>query len=58
MKRNDDCCTTKQGKIQIVGWVYASSQNGIVLNPLGVCPALNVGAHSGVEPKIRLIYDK
>lgn len=45
-------------RIIIVGHVYESRQNGTVLETRGgLCPTLSVGCHSGVEPKIRIIYE-
>ena len=44
-------------KIIVVGYVYSSRQNGTLLDIRGVCPTLSVGCHSGVEPKIRIIYE-
>lgn len=49
MKRSD--------KIEIAGYVYASRQNGLVLDTLGVSPTIAVGQHSGVEPKIKVVYE-
>ena len=39
------------------GYVYRSRQNGLVLNPMGVSPTIGVGQHSGVEPRIRVVYE-
>jgi len=36
----------------IVGYVWKSSQNGQVYDPMGISPCLTVGNHAGVEPKI------
>ncbi len=49
MKRTD--------KIIAVGYVWNSRQNGIVLDVRGVSHCFTVGQHSGVEPKIRVIYE-
>lgn len=49
MKRTD--------KIVIVGYVWQSRQNGMVLDIRGVSPCFTVGQHSGVEPKIKVIYE-
>ena len=48
MKRSD--------KIIVVGNVWNSRQNGMVLNVKGIAPCLSVGCHSGVEPKILVVY--
>lgn len=45
-------------KIIIIGYVYASNQNGGVHSPKGVAPCLGVGQHSGVEPKIEVRYER
>lgn len=47
----------RSSKIEVVGFVYSSRQNGTLLNIRGVCPTLSVGCHSGVDPKIRIIYE-
>ena len=44
--------------ILICGWVYNSRQNGVVISPKGVVPCIGVGQHSGVEPKIKVVYEK
>lgn len=44
-------------RIVIVGNVWNSRQNGIVLDVRGVSPCLSVGQHSGVEPKIMVVYE-
>ncbi len=44
-------------KIVKVGYVWSSRHNGIVLDSCGLSPCLCVGQHSGVEPKIRIIYE-
>lgn len=45
-------------RIVIVGYVYPTSrQNGIVVSGGGIAPCLGVGCHSGVEPKIELVYE-
>ena len=49
MKRTD--------KIVVVGYVWNSRQNGMVLDIRGVSPCFTVGQHSGVEPKIRVVYE-
>lgn len=49
MKRTD--------KIVIVGYVWQSRQNGMVLDIRGVSPCFTVGQHSGVEPKIKVVYE-
>lgn len=49
MRRNE--------KIPVEVYVYASRQNGVVLNVNGVCPCLGVGCHSGVEPKVMMIHE-
>ncbi len=49
MKRTD--------KIVIAGYVWESRQNGIVLDVSGVSPCIAVGQHSGVEPKIKVVYE-
>ena len=49
MKRSD--------KIIIVGYVWNSRQNGIVLDIRGVSPCFTIGQHSGVEPKIRVVHE-
>ena len=43
--------------IRIVGWVYSSRQNGLVVSPGGLCPCIGVGNHSGVEPKMEVRYE-
>lgn len=45
-------------KIVVVGYVYASNQNGAVLDTGGLCNCISVGQHSGVEPKIMAVYEK
>lgn len=45
-------------KIMNEGYVYSSRQNGLVLNPRGISPTISVGQHSGVEPRIRVVYEK
>ena len=47
----------KTDRIVIVGNVWNSRQNGMVLDIRGVYPCLSVGQHSGVEPKIRVVYE-
>jgi len=49
MKRTD--------KIVVVGYVWNSRQNGMVLDIRGVSPCFTVGQHSGVEPKIKVVYE-
>lgn len=49
MKRSD--------RIIVIGFVWSSRQNGIVLDVMGVAPCFTVGQHSGVEPKIRVVYE-
>lgn len=49
MKRSD--------KILVVGYVWNSCQNGMVINVRGVSPCFTVGCHSGVEPKIRVVNE-
>jgi len=49
MKRTD--------KIIVVGYVWNSRQNGVVLDVSGIAPTISCGAHSGVEPKIRVVYE-
>lgn len=44
-------------KIVVVGYVWNSRQNGMVLDIRGVSPCFTVGQHSGVEPKIKVIYE-
>lgn len=44
-------------KIIIVGYVWNSRQNGIVLDIRGVSHCFTIGQHSGVEPKIRVVYE-
>ena len=44
-------------RIVIVGNVWNSMQNGMVLDVCGISPCLSVGQHSGVEPKIRVVYE-
>ena len=45
-------------KIKIAGYVYASNQNGVVHDTQGICQCLGVGCHSGVEPKIKVVYER
>lgn len=45
-------------RIVIAGYVYASNQNGVVHDTSGICQCLGVGQHSGVEPKIKVVYEK
>lgn len=47
----------RTNRIVIVGSVWNSKQNGIVLDVRGVSPCFTVGKHSGVEPKIRIVYE-
>lgn len=44
-------------KIVIAGYVWESRQNGTVLDVSGISPCISVGQHSGVEPKIRVVYE-
>lgn len=44
-------------RILIDGFVWNSRQNGMFLNTSGISPCLNVGQHSGVEPKISIVYE-
>lgn len=44
-------------RIVVVGFVWNSNQNGAVLNITGISPTISVGCHSGVEPKIRIVYE-
>ena len=48
----------KRDKIIICGYVYASNQNGVVLDGVGICNCLSCGAHNGVEPKIKVVYER
>ena len=45
-------------RIVIVGYVYESRQNGGVHSIHGIAPCLAVGSHFGVEPKIRVVYER
>ena len=46
-------------RIIIEGYVWKSQQNGGVFNPNGLCPCLQCGQHSGVEPKIiEVVYEQ
>lgn len=48
-----------QAAVISVGQVYRSQQNGAVYDPIGICPCLCVGRHSGVEPRIIVFeYEK
>ena len=47
----------RQSRIIIEGWVYNSSQNGVVVSAGGICPCLGCGQHNGVEPKITMKYE-
>ena len=49
MKRSD--------KIVVIGMVWYSKQNGMVLDVRGISHCFTVGQHSGVEPKIRVVYE-
>ena len=51
------CATTRFSTIRVVGWVYESRQNGAVFDVRGLAPCLSVGCHSGVEPKIGIVYE-
>ena len=44
-------------RIVIVGYVWNSRQNGVVLDVRWIAPTISCGAHSGVEPKIRVVYE-
>lgn len=45
-------------KIEIIGYVWKSQQNGAVYGVGGVSPCLNCGQHAGVEPKIlEVVYE-
>lgn len=44
-------------EIEVVGYVYASDQNGAVLDTQGVSSCLGCGAHGGVEPKIKITFE-
>ena len=47
----------RTNKIIVVGYVWQSNQNGTVLDLNGISHCLSVGQHSGVEPKIRVVYE-
>lgn len=47
----------RHDRIVVVGYVYESRQNGVVLDAGGVSPTLSVGQHFGCEPKIRVVYE-
>lgn len=47
----------RTNKISVIGFVYESRQNGMVLDVCGITPCLGVGQHSGVEPKIKVVYE-
>ncbi len=47
----------RQDKIIVVGYVYASDQNGAVLDTEGICNCLGCGAHGGCEPKIKIVNE-
>lgn len=49
MKRSDE--------IVVVGYCYESRQNGVVLDTIGISQTLSCGCHSGVEPKIKMVYE-
>lgn len=51
------CATARFSTIRVVGWVYESRQNGAVFDVRGLAPCLSVGCHSGVEPKIGIVYE-
>lgn len=44
-------------KIIVVGYVYNSRQNGMVLDIRGISPCFTVGQHSDVEPKIKVAHE-
>lgn len=44
-------------KIVIAGYVWESRQNGTVLDVSGISPCISVCQHSGVEPKIKVVYE-
>jgi len=44
-------------KIEVVGQIWKSEANGLVYLRGGLSPALCVGAHSGVSPKIIEVYE-
>lgn len=46
-----------KSRIIIAGYVYASNQNGVVHDTEGICQCIGVGRHSGVEPKIKVVYE-
>lgn len=48
---------TRTSRIVIEGYVYNSKQNGLVLNMCVVAPTIAVGHHSGVEPRIKVVYE-
>lgn len=50
-------CMKRTDKIIVVGYVWQSNQNGTVLDASGISHCLTVGQHSGVEPKIRVVYE-
>lgn len=50
-------CMKRYDKIVVVGNVWVSRQNGMVLDIRGLSPCLSVGQHSGVEPKIMVVYE-
>lgn len=44
-------------KIVVVGFVWNSHQNGAVYDVRGLSPCFVVGQHSGVESKIKVVYE-
>lgn len=54
---SDRSCDNRRDRIIAVGQVWNSRQNGVVLDVRGIAPTISCGAHSGVEPKIRVVYE-
>ena len=49
--------TRQRDRIVITGQVWESRQNGMVYDVRGLSPTITVGNHSGVEPKISMVYE-
>lgn len=47
----------RSDKAKLAGYVWNSRQNGGVYYTDALSPCLVVGTHSGVEPKILIIYE-
>lgn len=47
----------RTNKIVVIGFVWRSKQNGMILNVLGLSSCITIGQHNGCEPKIAVVYE-